>query len=60
MNPQVFANDHLVVDLGSLHGSQQASVVFSRQNAAVYGLTLGRVYNLDIFHAERHSQGASR
>lgn len=55
---QVFVNNYLVVDLGSLHGPQQGSVVFSQQIASTFGMSLGQVYNLDMFHAERHSMGA--
>ena len=51
-------NNYPVVDLGSRHGGQQGTVVFSQQKAASFGMSLGQVYSLDMFHAERHSRGA--
>ena len=44
------ANKQLVIDLGGRHAQFQGSVVTDS-----LGLTLGAVYELAVFHAERHS-----
>jgi fibro-slime domain-containing protein len=44
----VFIDGKLVVDLGGLHTSLAGSV-----DVDALGLTVGEVYNLDFFHAER-------
>jgi fibro-slime domain-containing protein len=46
----VFINDHLVIDLGGVHGAESASV-----NLDTLGLTAGNTYNFDLFFAERHT-----
>ena len=56
---QVFVNNYLVVDLGSVHAAETGSVTFDEDTAASYGMSLGLVYNLDVFYAERRSTGAS-
>ena len=55
---QAFVNNYLVVDLGSVHAAETGSVVFSQETAATVGMSLGEVYNLDVFYAERRSAGA--
>ena len=46
----VFINKQLVIDLGGRHAQFQGSVVTDS-----LGLTRGSVYELAVFHAERHS-----
>jgi fibro-slime domain-containing protein len=50
----VFINSKLAIDLGGLHQVQMAQVALDTQAAAL-GITKGKVYQLDLFHAERHS-----
>lgn len=50
----VFINKKLVIDLGGVHGPEGASVSLD-----TLGLTLGTIYALDIFHAERHTTGSN-
>jgi fibro-slime domain-containing protein len=50
----VFINRHLAINLGGLHTSESASVSLD-QNTAEYGLTLGEVYPIHVFFAERHT-----
>lgn len=46
----VFINDKLVIDLGGLHPAASGSV-----NLDTLQLEIGEKYDLDIFHAERHT-----
>lgn len=46
----VFINDKLVVDLGGIHGAENASVDLDS-----LGLTDGSTYDFDFFFAERHT-----
>jgi len=46
----VFINNQLVVDVGGVHPSATAAVALDS-----LGLTVGNLYNLDIFHAERQN-----
>jgi fibro-slime domain-containing protein len=50
----VFINGKLAIDLGGLHQVQMDSVNLDGQATAL-GITKGKVYSLDLFHAERHS-----
>lgn len=50
----VFINDTRVIDLGGVHGPQSASVGLN-----TLGLTVGQVYDLDLFFAERHTVGSN-
>jgi fibro-slime domain-containing protein len=50
----VFINNKLAIDLGGLHA--QASLQISLdEKASLLGITKGNSYNLDLFHAERHT-----
>jgi fibro-slime domain-containing protein len=49
----VFINGKLAVDIGGLHPKQDKSVTLGVQKSAELGLTLGKVYELSLFHAER-------
>ena len=46
----VFINGKLVIDLGGVHGVAMGTV-----NLDTLGLQPGNTYNLDVFHAERHT-----
>jgi fibro-slime domain-containing protein len=50
----VFINNHLAVDVGGLHPPESKSVTLDA-SATMLGITRGSVYNLDLFHAERHT-----
>jgi fibro-slime domain-containing protein len=50
----VFVDGKLVVDIGGVHGPTQGSVAIDEQ-----GLTLGNVYTLDLFQAERNPTGSN-
>ena len=51
----VFVNGHLAVDLGGLHPQTEGGVVLDEANAAEFGLETGRIYEIALFHAERHT-----
>lgn len=50
----VFINKKLAIDLGGLHPAQSDSIDLDA-NAANLGITVGSVYALELFHAERHT-----
>lgn len=50
----VFVNNRLALDLGGVHGVQEDTIDFDAQ-ATDLGITVGEVYKLDVFHAERHT-----
>jgi fibro-slime domain-containing protein len=50
----VFVNRRLALDLGGVHGAQSAAIDFDAQ-AVTLGISLGGVYDLHVFHAERHT-----
>ena len=50
----IFINGKLAVDLGGLHTSTSGSVALDAA-AATLGIQKGSIYELDLFHAERHS-----
>lgn len=54
----VFVNGQLAIDLGGVHGPEEGSIALD-ENAAELGLTLGGVYNLDLFQAERNPSGSN-
>jgi fibro-slime domain-containing protein len=54
----LFVNGHLALDLGGVHGPLGGTVVLA-QRAAALGLTPGRLYDLDLFVAERHTSSSS-
>ena len=51
-------NGRLALDLGGVHGPQQGSVVLA-DVADQLGLVSGGVYDLDLFHAERHTAASN-
>lgn len=50
----IFVNGKLALDLGGLHGPVGGNIDFDAK-AAELGITVGETYNMDIFHAERHT-----
>jgi len=54
----VFINKTLAIDLGGLHSSQSLSVDLDK-DAKKLGITKGEIYQLDLFHAERHTAASN-
>jgi fibro-slime domain-containing protein len=50
----VFVNKKLALDLGGIHGAEMASIDFDAM-ASQLGISVGHTYQLDVFHAERHT-----
>lgn len=50
----VFVNGALALDLGGVHGAEEGTIELD-ELAAELGLTIGEIYPLDMFHAERHT-----
>ena len=50
----VFVNRKLALDLGGVHGAQSKTIDFDAQASAL-GISTGNTYQLDVFHAERHT-----
>jgi fibro-slime domain-containing protein len=50
----VFVNKKLGLDLGGIHGAQMATIDFDAKRAEL-GIVVGDTYQLDVFHAERHT-----
>lgn len=51
----VFIAGQLAVDIGGLHPRQTSSVTLDEPTATRLGLEVGRVYEIALFHAERHT-----
>jgi fibro-slime domain-containing protein len=54
----IFVNRRRALDLGGLHTRTQATLNVD-QSAAALGLTVGGLYEIALFHAERHSAGSN-
>ncbi len=52
-----YINKKLVIDLGGVHGEEDASVELDAVAASI-GITIGNSYPLDLFGAERHTSGS--
>ena len=50
----VFVNGKLALDLGGVHAVESATIDFDAQ-AEDLGISVGGLYDLDVFHAERHT-----
>jgi len=54
----VFVNKKLGIDLGGVHGVQSATIDFDMM-AGPLGISVGNAYQLDVFHAERHTSASN-
>jgi fibro-slime domain-containing protein len=54
----VFINKKLAIDLGGLH-KQTSDKIFLDAEAQKLGITVGKTYDLDLFHAERHTDASN-
>src|SRR5262252_4793788 len=54
----IFVNRRLALDLGGLHHRIEKSLAVD-QSAAALGLTVGGLYEIALFHAERHSDASN-
>ncbi|WP_438020528.1 fibro-slime domain-containing protein [Sorangium sp. So ce315] len=54
----IFINGKLALDLGSMHGPESGVIDFDAQ-AQYLGIYPGNTYTMDIFHAERHTDGSN-
>jgi fibro-slime domain-containing protein len=54
----IFVNRRLALDVGGLHPRTTRTLDLD-QNAAALGLTVGGLYEIALFHAERHSAGSN-
>lgn len=54
----IFLNRRLALDLGGLHPRTERSISIDA-SAAALGLTAGGIYEIALFHAERHSAGSN-
>jgi fibro-slime domain-containing protein len=54
----VFINKKLAMDLGGVHGPEEAEAVLD-DLAGTLGITPGGTYQLDFFFAERHTQDSN-
>ncbi|MFP2930211.1 DUF4215 domain-containing protein [Pyxidicoccus sp. 3LG] len=54
----VFINGRRALDLGGVHGATDGTVTLSQQ-ASSLGLTVGGIYEVVVFQAERHTSASS-
>ncbi|MFC1642849.1 fibro-slime domain-containing protein [Myxococcota bacterium] len=54
----IFVNGRLALDLGSTHSKALGTIDFDAQ-AVDLGISAGSSYSMDIFHAERHTDGSN-
>jgi fibro-slime domain-containing protein len=52
-----FVNGHLALDLGGLHPQVNGTIDMDMM-ATQLGITKGNAYDLEVFHAERHTQAS--
>lgn len=55
----VFVNGQLAIDLGGVHGAKDGSITLDGDAATTFGLTVGGVYEVAVFQAERHTERSS-
>ncbi len=51
----VFVNKQRAVNLGGVHGAQTGGITLNAANAVTFNLTVGQVYEIVVFQAERHT-----
>lgn len=54
----IYVNNKLALDLGSMHGPEAGTIDFDAMASAL-GISIGGVYPMDIFQAERHTSGSN-
>jgi fibro-slime domain-containing protein len=54
----VFINHKLAIDLGGLHSKTSKQISLDAQAKAL-GIAVGSTYDLDLFHAERHTSASN-
>ncbi len=54
----IYVNNKLAVDIGGIHSAQDGNIDLAARGAE-FGLTVGQVYNLDMFQAERNPVGSN-
>ena len=50
----MFINRHLAINLGGVHGAETATIDLHALEGEL-GISAGNEYDLDFFHAERHT-----
>ncbi|MBM4363891.1 MAG: fibro-slime domain-containing protein, partial [Deltaproteobacteria bacterium] len=55
----VFINGKLAVDLGGLHPPRNGGITLDATAATNLGLTVGGMYEIALFQAERHTEGSN-
>ena len=55
----VFVNGILAVDLGATHQRLEDSVTISSATASQFGLSPGNIYEIAVFHADRHPRDSN-
>ena len=55
----VFVNKKLAVNLGGVHGPLSGSVTLNAASAATLNLQLGKIYEIVVWQAERHTTGSN-
>lgn len=55
----VFVNGRLAIDLGGWHVPLSGSIQLDGGQASTFGLTMGGLYEVAVFHAERQTDGSS-
>jgi fibro-slime domain-containing protein len=55
----VFVNGQLAVDLGGVHMAATGLVTLDAAGATKFGLTVGQIYEIAVFQAERHTCNSS-
>jgi fibro-slime domain-containing protein len=55
----VFIGGQLALDLGGLHPERNGTVTLDVDTAAALGLKVGNIYEIALFHAERHTDASN-
>ncbi|RYZ57476.1 MAG: fibro-slime domain-containing protein, partial [Proteobacteria bacterium] len=55
----VFVNNRLALDLGGLHQRREKSFTIDATTRAALGLQNGKLYEVALFHAERHTNASN-
>ncbi len=55
----VFVNKKLAVNLGGVHGPLSGSITLNAANAVTFDLQIGKIYEIVVWQAERHTTGSN-